>query len=120
MKRNVWLLTFSEFDNSTKTINSKQYADDYFRLGKKHCVGCHYYLYVSTDLEIINPYTKKDRTKKVMKSFCSTFSALEVKQMAYKYILQTAIDNGILDESIYDRDLIEKQKQQLQELSKTL
>lgn len=89
-------MDFIEFEKTVRTINSKQYADDYFRLGKKHQIGCYFYLYVDTDLQIINPMTKKDKGKKVLKSFYSTTSALDCKQKAYDFIIDYATKNNIL------------------------
>lgn len=102
-------MTFEEFNVKFRTINSKQYADDYFKLNARHCVGCHYYLYVSSDLKIMNPYTKKDKNKKCIKSFVSTSSALDVKEQAYLFILESAKQEGLFDESVCDLEIIKRQ-----------
>lgn len=105
----IWLMTFEEFNSKYRTINSKQYADDYYRLGVQHCLGCHYYLYVSSDLQMINPYTKKDKNKKCIKSFVSTASALDAKEKAYLFILEYAKQEGLFNESVCDIDIINRQ-----------
>jgi hypothetical protein len=107
--KHIWLMTFEEFNSKFRTINSKQYVDDYYRLNVRHCVGCHYYLYVSSDLKLMNPYTKKDKTKKCIKSFASTSSALDVKEQAYLFILEYAKQEGLFDESICDLEIINRQ-----------
>lgn len=105
----VWLMGFEEFSAKFRTINSKQYADDYFKLNTRHCVGCHYYLYVSSDLKIMNPYTQKDKNKKCIKSFVSTTSALDVKEQAYLFILECAKQGGLFDESMCSIEVINRQ-----------
>lgn len=107
--KDTWLMTFEEFSSRFRTINSKQYADDFYRLNVKHCIGCHYYMYVSSDLEIINPYTKKDKDKKLLMSFVSTSSALDVKYKMYFFILVQANEKGLLDESVCDLDVANRQ-----------
>ena len=74
MKNHVWVLDFKTFSGKVRAIHNPQYCADYFRLGKRHQIGCHYYLYVDSNLNIINPYTKRDQGKKVLKSFVSTCS----------------------------------------------
>lgn len=102
-------MSFDDFCSSFKTQNFKQYADDYFRLNQKHCIGCHYYLTVSTDLEIINPYTKKDKGKKVLKTLVSTLSIDDVKRKTFVFILETALSLGLFDECVCDISIKEKQ-----------
>jgi len=89
-------MTFEEFCLSIKTINSKQYCEDVYRLGKTHCIGCYYYLYVDNDLQFINPVLKKDRGKKILKSFYSTCSIQDVKEKAYNYIIEYAKENQLI------------------------
>lgn len=101
----TWLMTFEEFNQKFITQNFKQYADDYFSLSKKHCVGCHYYLTISADLEIINPYTKKDKQKKVLKTIVSTSSIKDVKQQAFEFIIAKALEFGLYDESICPKEI---------------
>jgi hypothetical protein len=105
----IWLMTFEEFNAKYRTVNSKQYADDYFRLNIRHCIGCHYYLYVSSDLEIIKPHTKKDKNKKCIKSFVSTGSALDVKEQAYLFILEYAKKEGLFEVSVCNLEITKRQ-----------
>ena len=100
--KNIWLISFDEFKRKQKTINNKLYADDYFSLGKKHCIGVDYYLYVSSDLETMNPYTKKDSKKEEIKSFRSS-SAIDVKEQAYLFILKEAEKIGLFEENVCDK-----------------
>ena len=93
-------MTFEEFCKTFKTQNFKQYIDDYYILGKQHCVGCHYYLTVSSDLEIINPYTKKDKGKKVLKTLVSTSSIDDVKKKTFSFILKIAFEIGLFEECV--------------------
>jgi len=107
----TWLMSFDEFDKKYKTQNFKQYADDYFSLSKKHCIGCHYYLTISCDLEVINPYTKKDRSKKVLETIVSTCSINDVKQKAFSFIINKAFEFGLFDESICPPEIKTRQLQ---------
>ncbi len=107
-------MSFEEFCVKFKTQNFKQYVDDYFVLNRKKCIGCHYYMTVSTDLDIINTSTKKDKDKKKLKTFVSTSSALDVKYKTFRFILVTAFENGLLDECLCSKELIEKQKEWLE------
>ncbi len=86
----LWELSFKAFSEKVKTIRCPQYCEDYYRLGKRHQIGCHYYLYVDENLNIINPYTKKDEKKKVLKAFTSTTSREDVLSKAYNWILEYA------------------------------
>jgi hypothetical protein len=108
-KKETWLMTFEEFCKKFKTQNSKQYADDYCQLGKQHCVGCYYYLTVSSDLEIINPYTKKDRNKKKLQTFVSTCSIEDVKTKTFAFILKTALEIGLFEECVCDINIKQQQ-----------
>lgn len=95
MSKYTWELDFKTFSDKVKTIRSPQYCDDYYRLGKKHQIGCHYYIYVDENLNIINPFTKKNAEKKVFKSFVSTFSREDVIRKAYNWILVYACENEL-------------------------
>ena len=112
-------MTFEEFCTTFKTQNSKQYADDYYRLGKQHCVGCYYYLTASSDLEIINPYTKKDRNKKKLQTFVSTCSIEDVKTKTFAFILKTAFELGLFDECVCDINIKQQQIDWLNENEKS-
>lgn len=104
-----WLLTFEEFCGKSKTIRHPQYYDDYYRLGKRHISGYYYYLYIGEDLNIINPYTKKDQNKKSIKHFVSTFSREDVLFQAFLFILNYANENGLFDISVCDSSIAERQ-----------
>lgn len=104
-----WLLTFDEFLAKNRAIRSPQYCEDYFNMHRTHQIGCHYYLYLDKDLNVINPYTKKDENKKVIKNFVSTSSREDVLEKAFLFILNYAQENGLLDESVCDKNIIERQ-----------
>ena len=112
-------MTFEEFCKTFKTQNSKQYADDYYRLCKTHCIGCYYYLTVSSDLEIINPYTKKDRNKKKLQTFVSTCSIEDVKTKTFDFILKTALEIGLFEECVCDINIKQRQINWLNENEKS-
>ena len=95
MNKDTWKLDFKTFSEKVKAIRSLQYCDDYYRLGKRHQIGCHYYLYVDENLNIINPYTKKDSEKKILKSFVSTSSREDVLRQAYNWIIIYARENEL-------------------------
>lgn len=108
-----WLATFEEFCTKTKTIRHAEYYEDYFNMHRKHLRGYVYYLYLDADLNVINPYTKKDENKKVLKNFVSTCSREDVLEKAYLFILKYANDNGLYDESVCDPIIAERQRKQL-------
>lgn len=95
MSKYIWELEFKIFSEKVKAIRSQQYCDDYYRLGKRLQIGCHYYLYFDENLNIINPYTKKDEGKKVFKSFMSTSSREDVLRQAYNWIIVYARENEL-------------------------
>lgn len=95
MSKYTWKLDFKTFSEKVKAIRSLQYCDDYYRLGKRHQIGCHYYLYVDENLNIINPYTKKDSGKKILKSFVSTSSRKDVLRQVYNWIIIYARENEL-------------------------
>ena len=97
MSKYTWEIDFDTFSKKVKAIRSPQYCEDYYRLGKRHQIGCHYYLYVDENLNIINPYTKKDKGKKVLKSFVSTFSREDVIKQTYDWIMEYATKEGLLN-----------------------
>lgn len=101
MNKYTWELDLNTFSENVKTIRSPQYCDDYYKLGKRIQIGCHYYLYVDDNLNVINPYTKKDASKKVLKSFVSTSSREEVINEAYKWILIYASKNELYNARFY-------------------
>lgn len=90
MSKCIWELDFKTFSEKVRAIRAPQYCEDYYRLGKRHQTGCHYYLYVDRYLNIINPYTKKDEGKRVHKSFVSTTSRENVMKQAYDFIIDYA------------------------------
>ena len=95
MNKDTWKLDFKTFSEKVKAIRSLQYCDDYYRHGIRHQIGCHYYLYVDENLNIINPYTKKDSGKKILKSFVSTSSREDVLRQAYNWIIIYARKNEL-------------------------
>lgn len=97
MSRYTWELDFKTFSEKARTIRAPQYCEDYCRLGKRHQTGCYYYLYVDENLNIINPYTKKDEGKKVYKSFVSTTSREDVMKQAHDFIIDHAKEKGLFD-----------------------
>lgn len=96
-KIKLWELDFKTFSKKVKTIRSPQYGDDYFTLGKRHQIGCHYYIFLDDNIGIINPYTKKDDGKKVFKRFVSTISREDVLEQAYNFIVDYAQKEGLYD-----------------------
>ena len=66
MGRNNWEISYEDFCAITKTIRLPEYYDDYFRLGKTHLRCYRYLIYIDKDLNVINPYTKKDAGKKII------------------------------------------------------
>lgn len=114
-----WLLTFTEFSDKVKAIRHPQYYEDYYRLGKKHLTGYHYYLYIDENLNVINPYTKKDQNKKSIAHFISTCSREDVLLQAYNFILIYANDNGLFDENVCDIEIIERQINYLENIKST-
>lgn len=101
MSKNIWEFDFKTFSEKVKTIRIPQYCEDYYRLGKRHQIGCHYYLYVDANLNIINPYTKKDKEKTVFKSFVSTVSRDDVLRKTYNWILAHAAKNELYSARLY-------------------
>lgn len=91
-----WELTLEEFSLKNRAIRSPQFCEDYYRMNKKHQIGCHYYLYLDEDLNVINPYTKKDENKKVLKGFVSTSSREDVLSQAYEFIIIYAKQEGLI------------------------
>lgn len=102
MSKYSWELDFKTFSDKVKAIRSPQYCEDYFILGKRHQIGCHYYLYVDEDLNIINPYSKKNTGKKVLKSFVSTWSREDVFRQAYVWIICYASKNELYNARFYE------------------
>lgn len=109
-----WLLTFEDFCKKVKAIRHPQYYEDYFRLGKRHLSGYHYYIYIDENLNVINPYTKKDQDKKVLAHFVSTSSREDVLEKSFIFIIQYAKDKSLFDESLCDKDIIDRQLTYLQ------
>lgn len=97
MSKHTWELDFKTFSGKVRAIRAPQYCEDYYRLGKRHQTGCHYYLYVDENLNIINPYTKKDEGKRMYKSFVSTTSREDVMRQAYDFIIAYAKKEGLFD-----------------------
>jgi len=85
-----WEITLEEFIANNRAIRSPQYCEDYFNMHKKHQIGCHYYLYLDENMNVINPYTKKDQNKKILKNFVSTSSREDVLEQAYNFIIDYA------------------------------
>ena len=102
MSKYSWELDFKTFSDKAKAIHAPQYCEDYYRLGKRHQTGCHYYLYVDENLNIINPYTKKDAGKKVLQYFISTSSREDVFRQAYNWILGYAAKSELYDALFYE------------------
>jgi hypothetical protein len=101
-------MTIDEFSSSIKTIRRPQYYDDAWGHGK-HQKGYHHYLYVDENLEIVNPYTKKDENKRVVKSIVSTCSREDAIEKTYLFILKTANESGLYEESVCDLHIAERQ-----------
>ena len=97
MTKYNWELSFDEFSAKNRTIRSPQYCEDYFNIHKRNQIGCHYYLYLDEDLNVINPYTKKDENKKVFKNFISTMSREDVLEKAYDFIILQAKEAGLYE-----------------------
>ena len=95
MTKYNWEISLEEFSASNRAIRSPQYCEDYFNMHRRHQIGCHYYLYLDEDLNVINPYTKKDRCKKVFARFISTSSREDVLEQAYNYIIDFARQEGL-------------------------
>ena len=101
MSKYIWELDFNTFSEKARAIRAPQFCEDYYRLGKRHQTGCHYYLYVDNNLKIINPYTKKDAGKKILNSFVSTISRDDVLRQAYNWILVYAAKNKLYNAKCY-------------------
>lgn len=93
----TWLMTLEDFCATHKTIRLPQYYEDFYRLGKTHLTGYHYLVYLDEDLQVINPYTKKDEGKSVLKSFISTFSREDALSQAHSFIIGYARENHLLE-----------------------
>lgn len=101
MSKNIWELDFSTFKDTVRAIRAPQYSEDYFRLGKMHQTGCHYYIHLDENLNVINPYTKKDSGKNILKKFVSTMSREDALRQAYRWILEYAAKNELYDARYY-------------------
>ena len=97
MKEYNWQLDIDTFSKKVRTIRSPQYCENYFNMHRKHQIGCHYYLYLDEDLNVINPYTKKDENKAIFKRFVSTCSREDVIKQAYDFIKEYAKQEGLFD-----------------------
>lgn len=110
MGRNNWEISYEDFCAITKTVRLPEYYDDYFRLGKTHLRCYRYLIYIDKDLNVINPYTKKDAGKKIIYRACSTSSREDCLSQAFLFIIRYALENEILQEPLCATSIIEKQK----------
>ena len=102
-----WLKTLEEFSAVTRTERFPQMHDAgdirFGLLCKRIQRGCHYRLYIGENLDIINPYsTKKDEGKKVIKTIIDTMSREGAIEKAYYFIVKTAFELGLYEESVCD------------------
>lgn len=111
-------MTIDEFSSNCRTIRFPQKSEDYFRLGKMHVTGCDYYVYVDENLNIVNPYTKKDEDKHVIGRLVSTASREDVIEKAHLFILNTAKEVGLFDESVCDPEIAKRQLNYIEQNNK--
>ena len=112
-KTNTWEMSYDEFCKSTKTIRIPDYYEDYFKLGKTHLRCYNYYIYIDENLNVINPYTKKDENKKYIHRVCSTSSREDCITQAFLFIIQSAFKNDLLSESFVSKNKIKEQQEWL-------
>jgi hypothetical protein len=89
---NAWDMSLEQFISRFKAIRNQKLTQKTSQFSNLKCIGYDYRIYVNPEtLEVINPFTKKDKGKKY-KSFFSSVSADHVKELAFNYI--TDIVNG--------------------------
>ena len=102
--------SFDVFVASFKSIRFEKRRQFGGRMSRTMSCGFDYYMYIDINtLQPINPYTKKDKGKKVLKTLVSTSNIDDVKRKMFVFILETALSLGLFDECVCDTLLKEKQ-----------
>jgi len=91
----TWLMTYEEFAGKYKATRSPKYYNDIHN--RRVQCGCDYYVYVDDDLNVINPYLDKNRSKKVIYTAFSSISRDDALKKAHQFIIEHATSEGLYD-----------------------
>ena len=91
--KHTWLMTYEEFAVKYKATRFPKYYNDIHN--RRVQCGCDYCVYVDDDLNVINPYIEKNRSKKVIYIAFSSRSRDDDLKKAHQFIIEYATTEGV-------------------------